>query len=597
MIKTFPPKLFSGVAGLLITITLCVSWMVVLALPAGADTSLSCGITTTSLPSGTVGTAYSAGLAASGGVADYTWTLVGTLPAGLSIDSATGIISGTPATAQTYSFTVRATDSASNYCVRELSIQVNAAVPAGGGTFISASILGGTDNFSLTNGFLAAAKELASPDRRVRLGLPAGASIDMLGSTQIGAATESNPPASTDNSTLVHAYSFIPSGATFSPAATLTLKYQTASLPAGASEQGLYIAFWNGTAWEKLSPTVNTTLKEVSAPVAHFSTFSLRSLPAALTTPTTPATPATPTAPTTPATPSAAAVISANLLNTTSSFSISGGTLSSATSLSSAGGKLNISLAANTTVSLPAGCLQITVIQLAYPPTAPADAKMVEAYAFTPDNATFTPAATLTVKYDTAVLPAEVAEDGLYIGLWENSTWVPLPSKVNNQAKTVAAELSHFSTYALLGKVAAAPPAPSAPAPVSISAFSTSDLTVSPESANPGQQVSVAVRVVNGGTGGASKMVILKINGLAQDQQEVKLPAGKSQVVSFNVSKAEPGRYSVSVDGQSTGFTVKEAGPAPDAMSIPVLMVIIAGGLLVIVLGIVLVRRQRPGGN
>ncbi len=51
-------------------------------------------ITTASLPDGTVGVAYSASLAASGGVKPYTWSITG-LPAGLSAD-ATGVISGTP---------------------------------------------------------------------------------------------------------------------------------------------------------------------------------------------------------------------------------------------------------------------------------------------------------------------------------------------------------------------------------------------------------------------------------------------------------------------------------------------------------------------
>jgi hypothetical protein len=590
MMRHFIPKLLPGIAGLLIVYTLCVSWVCVPALPAGADTPLSCGITTASLPSGTVGTAYSAGLAASGGATPYTWTLAGTLPDGLSLDSATGIIAGTPATADTYSFTVKATDGSYNYCEKLLSIQVNAAAPAGGGTAISVSILGGTDTFTLSNGVLAAAKELASPDRRVRLGLPAGAAIDMQGSAQIGAATESNPPASTDNSTLVHAYSFIPSGATFTPAATMTLKYEAAALPAGAPEQGLYIAFWNGTSWEKLLSAVNTAVKEVSAPVAHFSTFSLRCLPA------TPAVPATPATPTTPATDGGTVLISASVLYTASSFSIIGGWLPSATSLSSSNGKMSISLADNTTVSLPAGSRQITVLQLASPPAAPTGVKLVEAYAFTPDSTTFTPAAVLTVKYDAAGLPSDVPEAGLYLALSENSSWTPLASIVNTQAKTVAAELSHLSIYALLGKVTAAPPPPSAPAPVAISAFSISDLTASPVTIAAGEQVVVSVRVVNGGTGGASKTVILKINGQDEAQKDVTLASGKSQVVSFNVSKAAPGKYTVGVDGQSTSFTVTESAKAPGGMSTAILAVIIAGGLLVIVLAIVLVMRQRSGG-
>src|SRR5215469_10640595 len=54
-------------------------------------------ITTTSLPSGQIHVAYSATLAATGGTTPFTWSLTsGTLPAGLSLNSSTGTISGTP---------------------------------------------------------------------------------------------------------------------------------------------------------------------------------------------------------------------------------------------------------------------------------------------------------------------------------------------------------------------------------------------------------------------------------------------------------------------------------------------------------------------
>lgn len=70
-------------------------------------------ITTGALAAGTVGTAYSATLAGSGGIAPYTWNLTsGTLPAGLAINSA-GVISGTPTAAAvgTTSLTFMLTDS------------------------------------------------------------------------------------------------------------------------------------------------------------------------------------------------------------------------------------------------------------------------------------------------------------------------------------------------------------------------------------------------------------------------------------------------------------------------------------------------------
>ena len=65
------------------------------------------------LPSGTVGTSYSQTLSASGGTAGYTFAVSsGTLPAGLTLNASTGLISGTPTTSNAggVSLTFRATD-------------------------------------------------------------------------------------------------------------------------------------------------------------------------------------------------------------------------------------------------------------------------------------------------------------------------------------------------------------------------------------------------------------------------------------------------------------------------------------------------------
>ncbi len=63
-------------------------------------------------PNGEVGAAYTAQPTASGGTSPYTWAVsAGTLPAGLSINTGTGAITGTPTTVGAASVTVQATDS------------------------------------------------------------------------------------------------------------------------------------------------------------------------------------------------------------------------------------------------------------------------------------------------------------------------------------------------------------------------------------------------------------------------------------------------------------------------------------------------------
>ena len=85
-------------------------------------------ITTTSLPAGDVGVAYSQTLTATGGLTPYTWSIsAGSLPTGLSLGATTGIISGTPTAAGTFSFTVKLTDSAGGIATSALSITINPA--------------------------------------------------------------------------------------------------------------------------------------------------------------------------------------------------------------------------------------------------------------------------------------------------------------------------------------------------------------------------------------------------------------------------------------------------------------------------------------
>ncbi len=71
-------------------------------------------ITIGSLPDGNPGVPYHATLIAVGGMPPLTWSILsGQLPSGLQLNSATGVIAGTPSLAGSFSFTVQVTDSSS----------------------------------------------------------------------------------------------------------------------------------------------------------------------------------------------------------------------------------------------------------------------------------------------------------------------------------------------------------------------------------------------------------------------------------------------------------------------------------------------------
>jgi hypothetical protein len=82
-------------------------------------------ITTTELPQGAVGAAYSATVSASGGAEPYAWSIAsGSLPPGVTLSS-TGLLSGTPTSAGRFDFIVRATDAGSVSATRPFAITIS----------------------------------------------------------------------------------------------------------------------------------------------------------------------------------------------------------------------------------------------------------------------------------------------------------------------------------------------------------------------------------------------------------------------------------------------------------------------------------------
>ncbi len=105
--------------------------------PSSAQAQLSLtvvtaiGIVTASLPAGSQGVAYLAQIEASGGTLPYTWSVTaGSLPAGLTMQPSSGVISGSPASQGNFAFTVAVQDASPTVQIQNASLAITIGVPA-----------------------------------------------------------------------------------------------------------------------------------------------------------------------------------------------------------------------------------------------------------------------------------------------------------------------------------------------------------------------------------------------------------------------------------------------------------------------------------
>jgi uncharacterized protein with beta-barrel porin domain/carbon monoxide dehydrogenase subunit G len=95
-------------------------------------------IAPTTVPNGTVSSAYSQTISATGGTAPYTYAITaGSLPTGLSLNTSTGTLSGTPTASGTFNFTVRATDANSATGARAYSVVISGIPPVAGAVSVT----------------------------------------------------------------------------------------------------------------------------------------------------------------------------------------------------------------------------------------------------------------------------------------------------------------------------------------------------------------------------------------------------------------------------------------------------------------------------
>ena len=203
--------------------------------PATRSATFSLGIeatalqvTTATVPGALAGEPYSATLAASGGVAPYTWSLAsGSLPAGLTLDPSTGTITGTPAAPGTSTFTVTVTDSANPAATATATLTIAVTEPLKVTTTSLPGAIAGVP-YSAT---LAASGGAAPYTWSLASGsLPAGLTLDPSTGTITG--TPAAPGTSTFTVTVTDsANPAATATATLTIAVTEPLKVTTTSLP------------------------------------------------------------------------------------------------------------------------------------------------------------------------------------------------------------------------------------------------------------------------------------------------------------------------------------------------------------------------------
>jgi Tol biopolymer transport system component len=118
----------------------------------GGGTASNFSVSTTAADFGVVGNAYTSTLSVTGGTAPFTWTLFGgVLPAGLSLNAGTGVVSGTPTAVENPTAVFTVTDSTGKTATgsvlfaihtRTDRVSVNGSGTAGSGSSSTPSISG-----------------------------------------------------------------------------------------------------------------------------------------------------------------------------------------------------------------------------------------------------------------------------------------------------------------------------------------------------------------------------------------------------------------------------------------------------------------------
>jgi hypothetical protein len=191
-------------------------------------------------------------------------------------------------------------------------------------------------------------------------------------------------------------------------------------------------------------------------------------------------------------------------------------------------------------------------------PDLPPNTDLISNYIFGPEGAQIVPGLTLTIKYNPTYLARGVTENNLYISYWDGCAWNKLESRVDILSRTISANITHFSQYAVLADI------------IQPAEFSVSNLMAIPVQNGADNSVDIKAKVSNiGGRTGFYELV-LKLNGIERDNQEITLAKGQTEIVEFRVRDI-PGEYTYEINGKTGRFEILEAEPtvSPEATIAP----------------------------
>ena len=129
--------------------------------------------------------------------------------------------------------------------------------------------------------------------------------------------------------------------------------------------------------------------------------------------------------------------------------------------------------------------------------------------------------------------------------------------------------------------------------PVGLPNIVTQSASLSAKSVTPGTRITVTADIANKSAVNGTKKVTLYVNGQVETTQDITVNSGGSSKLTFNISRNEPGDYSVYVDGVPAGSFKVELFRESDGI------LIFSAGLvaLAFLIGVVMLwRRQQRAG-